>query len=407
MTVDKLLYKGGSIPVYAASMASTWVWAPALFVSSFMGYYYGLLGVAIFSIPNAFAIFLFGLFAYYVIKRKSDGVTFLDALSNASKPQRALHFAVGSVITICSTMVQLLGMHLLLVEWFDISQFTSASIISVISLIIVWYHGIKGSIISDYWKWIVTILCGIILSVSVFVSPDVSVSAIKIFDPKDFDYLILFGITATIGWWCAPFADQTFWQRAYSSEPKDIIKVFGWASVMFVFIPIFFGMVGMLAATIGTVEGWNITNALGTTWMGAVLGVAIFCALLSTLDSNLCAIQSLVETRFGWNGHVAMVILLIVATLIVSNVSMTIAGLFLLYGTIRACVAFPTIMIAFNRFNEKRLLIGTILSVIFGAGGYATAVYLGFSSPWIFTALALCLPLIGYQPKSKPQLLVE
>lgn len=404
---SQLLYRGGSVPVYAASMASTWVWAPALFVSSFMGYYYGLLGVAIFSIPNAFAIFLFGLFAYKVIHNAPQGVTFLNAISNASKAQQRVHFAVGSVITICSTMVQLLGMHLLLVEWLNVTQLMSASIISGISLIIVWFHGIKGSIISDYWKWLVTIICGIILVVSTFFEPNVSLETIKFFDPKDFDYLFTFGLTATVGWWCAPFADQTFWQRAYSSEPKDIVKVFGLASVMFVFIPILFGLVGLLTATTGVVNGWNITNALGTSWMGAILGIAIFCALLSTLDSNLCAIQSLVETRLGWNGHLAMVILLIVATLIVSNVSMTIAGLFLLYGTIRACVALPTVMIAFNRFNSTRLFIGTVLAIVFGAGGYALAVYLGFSMPWIFTALALLLPLLGYSRKKEPILLCE
>lgn len=40
--------------------ASTWIWAPALFVSSSVAYYYGLAGLAIFLIPNILCLILFG-----------------------------------------------------------------------------------------------------------------------------------------------------------------------------------------------------------------------------------------------------------------------------------------------------------------------------------------------------------
>ena len=310
MNLDKLLYKGGDPMVYAASMASTWIWAPAIFVAASMGYFYGWAGVALFSIPNALAILLFGIFASKVISVNPDGITFLNALESAPKPQRELHLGIGMVVTACSTIVQLLGMHLLLSTWFDIPIFVSALIVSVISLIIVWRHGLKGSIISDYWKWFVTVACGCVLVGFLLADPSVSLSRAKVFDPSDLGYLVSFGLTATIGWWCAPYADQTFWQRAYSCGKDNVLTVFGLASLMFVFVPILFGVVGLLSASTGIVEGWTVASAFGTSWLGIVLGAAVFCALLSTLDSNLCAVQSLAETEFGLDGRIAMLILL-------------------------------------------------------------------------------------------------
>lgn len=407
MNLDKLLYKGGDPMIYAASMASTWIWAPAIFVAASMGYFYGWAGVALFSIPNALAILFFGVFAAKAIRDNPNGVTFLNALETALKPQRELHLGIGLVVTACSTIVQLLGMHLLLSAWLDIPIIASALFVSAISLVIVWRHGLKGSIISDYWKWLVTVVCGGILVGFLLADPSVSFSHAKVFDPSDLGYLASFGLTATIGWWCAPYADQTFWQRAFSCGEDGVKFVFGLAALMFVFVPILFGMVGLLSASTGIVDGWTVASAFGTSWLGIVLGVAVFCALLSTLDSNLCAVQSIAETEFGFDGRIAMLILLGASSVIVSVVPMTIAGLFLLYGTIRTCAAVPTFLITFKRFDPNRLLIGSVLSVVLGAGGYAAASLIGFSQPWIFTVLALILPMIGYRTAPKQTILLE
>lgn len=407
MNLDKLLYRGGSDLEYAASMASTWIWAPAIFVAASMGYFYGWVGVALFSIPNALAIVFFGYFAAIVRWDVREGITFLNALESAPKSQRELHLGIGLIVTACSTIVQLLGMHLLLSTWFELPVLASALIVSGISLVIVWRHGLKGSIVSDYWKWIATVLCGIVLVGVLASDPSASLRDSKVFDPADLGYLIPFGLTATIGWWCAPYADQTFWQRAYSCDKERIVDVFASAALMFVIVPILFGLVGLLSASTGIVAGWTVASAFGTSWLGLVLGVAVFCSLLSTLDSNLCAVQSIAETEFNFDGRVAMLILLGFSVAIVSTVPMTIAGLFLLYGTIRTCAAIPTFLVVFDRFDPTRLFVGSVLSVIVGAGGYALAALFGFSQSWIFTVLALMLPFIGYSSKKQPEILLE
>ena len=396
-----ILYKDGTLFQYASSLAATWVWAPALYVSSSIGYYYGLVGLLVFVIPNVLCMILFGLVASYSRKQVYyQQYSFLDAIEKAGIKQQTVHTTVGLILLVCSSIVQLLGMHLLLTQWFDLSKFYSGLIICAISVGIVWKGRLKGSIVTDSWKYIVTAVVGLILVGYGLFDSSTVVGNIKIFDSKDTDYLIGFAITSSIGLLSAPYVDQTFWQRAYSVDRNNVVKTFLTGAMLFVIIPVCFGIVGLLYGTTNSVSNWSIADQFTGVW-GILLGAAIFCALLSTLDSNLCAVESLwVSCTGNYDEKVSRFSYLVLAgtaLVVFSLIDITITQLFLIYGTIRTCIALPTIMIVFKRFDKTRLFYGTLAAIVFGAGGYLVMSYLGSPYAYICTIGALLIPLIGFK----------
>ena len=396
-----LIYKGGSIWKYAASTASTWIWAPAVMVSASIGYYYGLTGLALFCIPNFLCLILFGYVSNYIINNnKLIDTSFLQLIKTCSIKQKNIHFIIGFILTICSTIVQLIAMNILMINWFNIPTIVSCLIVSIIAVSIIWKSGIKGSIITDFYKWIVIAISAIIILISIFFNiPDINIANVKIFELSDAEYLIGFGITTTLGLITSPYVDQTMWTRAFCCEKDKIVKMFWIAGLMFIVVPICFGLVGLFSATTGIVPGWNLTNAIGHNILGIILAIAIFCTLLSTIDSNICAIQNYVCTEFNFNHNqslFAIIIFLIICSFITNSISISLTSLFLIYGTIRTCGAMPTWLIALRKYNVNRLFVGTILALIFGAGGYIVLTLLGCNYAYICSILALLIPTIGY-----------
>lgn len=86
--MNNLIYQGDTLSRYAASTASTWIWAPALFVSSSVAYYYGLAGLAIFLIPNILCLILFGIISSYIINNEMANVSFLQLIDRCSTRQK-------------------------------------------------------------------------------------------------------------------------------------------------------------------------------------------------------------------------------------------------------------------------------------------------------------------------------
>ena len=105
---DFLLWKNANTFYYASSIAATWIWSPAIFVSSERAYFDGIWGYLMFLIPNILTLILFGYFANKV-RSKVDGVTLLDAVNSADKRQKYLHLLISLTVLIASSGVQILG----------------------------------------------------------------------------------------------------------------------------------------------------------------------------------------------------------------------------------------------------------------------------------------------------------
>ena len=385
---DFFLWKNGNIFSYAASIASTWIWAPAIFVASSKAYSDGMIGFLIFLIPNILTLVLFAFLAKKVRERR-DGFTLADVVDGACINQKRLHLLVSCIVLICSSCVQFIGLHLILSQWIVNSKLVSAILSSILALLMVGNSGIKGSIVTDTLKYVIMVVCGLVL----FFNTESTEAFIAGRSGKDFAELwTSFGLTTTIGLLSAPYVDQTFWQRVFSIDKEKVVKTFTLSAILFGLVPFIFGLIGFYQE--GNVANWGIEKVFNGGALGAVLAICVLSALLSTLDSNLCAISSIACKEFGLpfrGGQLCMVGLLILSGGMMVATNLTILDLFLIYGTIRTCIALPTILIILNKYSKSRLFLATLLTVIIAPVGFI----LGGENAYLFTILALLLPILG------------
>ena len=390
-----VLWRQGSTFQYAASIAATWVWAPAIFVASSMAYTSGIYGFLWFLIPNVLTLLLFG---YISSKIDTDGWNIGHVVSKAGLLQVWTHKWVSTILLMCSTVVQFIGIYTLVHGLFGFDKDITAIGISVIALAMVWFGGIKACIITDGFKYAIMVIVGIILACLCINNGTLNMWGNAA--PSFLDVTTNFGIISAIGLLSAPYADQTFWQRAYSIPKEKRFLTFSLAGAMFLIVPLLFGICGFMN---GNQTDWTLANAFDG-YTKYILFAGVLCALISTIDSNLCAFSSLYiddldDTYTHFVEKFFMLLLVCVSSIIFISTELTIVQLFLLYGTIRTCIAMPTIMTIFNRYSEylPYTTIGTVIGCSFG---YAYMSYYLNPYAWVMTVLALITPLLlAYEPK--------
>ncbi|MCW5213505.1 hypothetical protein VU04_11415, partial [Desulfobulbus sp. TB] len=113
-------------------------------------------------------------------------------------------------------------------------------------------------------------------------------------------------------------------------------------------------------------------------WMMIPVALMLLSGLVSTIDSNLCAVASIAghdwsnpkrnqaRTALG-RSRLSMVLLCCVALLIANLPGMKILYLFLFYGTLRASTLLPTIMTLLrDRTPEPNVFFGILCAILIG-----------------------------------------
>lgn len=400
---DELVYKGDTTQTYAMSMAATWICAPAIFVASSMAYYNGLYGFLWFLIPNVLTLLLFGYFAqYFVSSNSKDSFIGIPDLFVDNRRQSIIHSVVSAILLINSTCIQILGLHALLQIYFpDIYIGLSAIVVSLFCYIYTKCGGIKVCIISDKYKYLITLIICILLIILSCNTIDFSkVTIFGVNNPDFIDISLSFGIISAIGLMGAPYADSTFWQRVFSTDKRNVLKMFCQSGLYFMLVPLCFGIIGFLYTSTGFVEGWEITKAFeGNLLLSGSLSVAVFCVLVATLDSNLCAIHALSKRTMNVSSSMEMLLLLTIIFII--TFEPTIVQMFLIYGTTRCAVAIPTMLTICERYDKSRLFYSTIIALVVGVGGFVAMKLLNLPYGYVFTIFAFTFPLLGYSSSLK------
>lgn len=119
----------------ALSIAATWIWAPALFVSAEKAYLWGFKGLAWFLIPNILCLIIFMPFADEIRRLFPNGVTlsgFMENVYGSRKVGNVYRFQLGT-LSVLSTGVQLLAGGKILSVITGIPFFCMTVILSVIA----------------------------------------------------------------------------------------------------------------------------------------------------------------------------------------------------------------------------------------------------------------------------------
>ena len=350
----------------AMSIAATWIWAPALLTSAEKSYTQGWPGLFWFLAPNVICLLVFMPFAKKIREQMPEGVTVSGYMAERyrSKAVHGIYLFQLSALTVLSTAVQLLaGAKILAVVTGCPFRLLTVAL-ALIAFSYSQYSGIRASVLTDALQMFIMLGCCALL-ITLALRGNGTDSLVKglsgvtgeftrLLDKNGLTVLLGFGLPSAIGLLAAPFGDQCFWQRAFSIRKDKLSKAFQLGTLLFVMVPLSMGALGFIAAGSGFTAadpgmvGFELVQSIFPAWMMLPFLFMLISGLLSTVDSNLCAAASL-TSDFGSSMKAAkgaMLLALALAILIANIPGLTVTGLFLIYGALRATTMLPTILTA-------------------------------------------------------------
>lgn len=372
----------------ALSIASSWIWAPALFISSEKAYSHGIVGLFWFMVPNILCLIIFAPFALKIRKYMPEGVTISGYMNEMySKRVGKIYLIQMAIIALLSTVVQLVAGGMMFSTITGLPFWAITILFILITYSYSQFSGIKASIATDALQMIIMIIVCLVITIGCIVNGNIG--AVKnglggitgdfnnLFNKHGLEVFLSFGLSSTIGLLSGPFGDQLFWQRAFSIKKTQVKSAFIIGAFIFAIVPLLMGVIGFIAAGSGflanNVETVNlefISQNLPM-WMTYSFMFMLISGLMSTIDSNLCSIASLTNDIIdNFNikvSKISMIILSITAIIIANIPGMTVGKLFLIYGTVRASTLLTTILTLKGvKLTEKGVFYGVISSLVIG-----------------------------------------
>ncbi len=304
------------------SIAASWIWAGALFVSIQLAYQKGLAGIFWFTFPNIIALGIFVFLGPKIREKFNKGFTLPQYIHHKLKSDRVhklylVPFFAGQIIAVTfnifagGTVVSLLtGIPLIIIM----------PIIAFIALTYTLISGLEASIVTDVFQ-IILIISGIILIVPraiiaaggfIAVRGGLNgIEGISLFDPA---VAFSLGLVTSIGLISQTITDQQYWQRTFAIKKSHISKAFIFGAIIFAVVPISLSLLGFLGAN--PELGINLPADVDPSLIGvltivhllpvsiAILFVIILLGgLSSTIDSGIAATSSLWATDVAkYNG---------------------------------------------------------------------------------------------------------
>ena len=381
------------------SIAASWIWAPALFVSVQMAYQKGLAGIFWFTFPNIIALAIFAFFAPRIRNLRPEGYTLPQYIRYRLKSKKVhkIYLVPFIFYQIMAVSVQLFAGGSLIMLLTGIPVKIVIPILALIALTYTLISGIEASFITDF------VQMGMILGIGAVILPmflkasNGFASVVEGFggienigSMLDPGVAFSFGIVTSIGLISGAVSDQQYWQRSFSIKKNQLRKSFVFGALLFGIVPVAMSILGFVSANpaMGIVlpEGVDVSmvgvQAVAQflpTWALYLFTLMLLAGLSSTLDSGLVAASSLWVTdvvktnkkNVLKHGRIAMMLVTLVGMGVAFS-ALFIKGfglqhLWWIFNTTAACVLVPTILsLYWKRLSAKGVFLGVTVSSIVG-----------------------------------------
>lgn len=382
------------------SIASSWIWAPALFVSVQVAYQQGLAGIFWFTLPNVLALLIFAIFAPRIRSRLPEGYTFTQYIKYRLESERVHKVFLFPYFfyQLMAVVVQLFAGGSLLSLLTGIPLTTIMPILALIVLIYTLISGFQASIVTDFVQLGLIYLIGVIILPLAWHAAG-GVQAISaglhginnigsIFDPG---VAFSFGIVTSIGLIAGSISDQSNWQRAFAIKSGQVIKAFIFGSILFGIVPIALSTLGFLGANPAlhvqlpqgidaSMIGVQTVASLLPFWAVSLFVIMLLAGLSSALDAGLSAASSLWVTdvikskndnesvkaaRYSMVGITILGLLVSLAAVYIPNFGLK--QLWWIFNTIAACIMVPTVLsLYWDKLSERGVFWGVLVSFVVG-----------------------------------------
>lgn len=309
------LKAGSKVPwgIGAFSIAASWIWAPALFVSVQKSYELGLPGMFWFTFPNIIALVIFAWLAPKIRKRLPGGYTLPDWIRYRFQDERIhkIYLFIYFWYQVMAVTIQIFIGGLLINFFTGIPLNLVMVILIVIGLSYSLISGLRASIVTDFLQMIMIIGVGIIIIPWAVSAGGGWQSVVKGFgglahDTNIFNWGVVysFGIVTSIGLIAGSISDQQYWQRSFAIQKNHLIKSFIWGGILFGIVPLTLSILGFMGANpdLGIqmpqgvqlpMIGVAVVSKLLPAWASVLFIVMLMSGLSSTLDSGFAAGASL------------------------------------------------------------------------------------------------------------------
>jgi len=309
------LKAGSKVPwgIGSFSIAASWIWAPALFVSVQKSYELGLSGMFWFTFPNILALLIFAWLAPKIRKRLPGGYTLPDWIRYRFKDERIhkIYLFIYFWYQVMAVTIQIFVGGLLISFFTGIPLNYVMIILLLIGLSYSLISGLRASIITDFLQMLMIFGVGIIIIPWTISSGGGWETVEKGFgglanNSNIFNWGVVysFGIVSTIGLIAGAISDQQYWQRSFAIKKNHLVKSFVWGGILFGIVPLTLSVLGFMGANpdLGIkmpesvqlpMIGVAVVGKLLPTWAAVLFIIMLMSGLSSTLDSGFAAGASL------------------------------------------------------------------------------------------------------------------
>jgi len=392
----------------AVSIASTWIWAGAIFLSSEIAYKWGWPGLFYFSFMNILTLFLFAPFAQQIRNLTPQGFTWSSYLRERfSDRVQTVYLTAFLLFTICVLTFNVFAASKLIEILTGLDFLLGSIMLTVLALAYNFRKGLKATIITEVVKLGLVASTVLIVVPMMFMTTGGWENLIKGTSGISGNYHSLFGTTeawtlfVTYGLitmfsqWANPWADNSFHQRLFSIPEHKVFKTFCLATVMFAGIPLLIGSIGFMAAGHGiNVQGtaMQMINVIAIgqllpIWALMLFALAAFAAMVSIIDSQLTSLSSLLghdlhkRLKMTTDTVVFSRWLMVIAGIsvigLVNIPGFTLLYLIMIIAVVRISTLFPSLLSVMrpNWVNETGLFWGMLVGIAVGVPMYAYGAY--------------------------------
>lgn len=382
------------------SVAASWIWAPALFISVQLAYQKGLAGIFWFTFPNIIALAIFTFLAPRIRKRLPNGYTLPQYIKYRLQSERVhkVYLFPYFFYQLMAVTVQLFAGGALVSLLTGIPLTTIMPILAIIALVYTLISGLEASVVTDFFQMAMIVVIGAIILPLTWAAAggasaiSAGLSGIEgirnIFDPG---VAFSLGIVTSIGLISGAISDQQYWQRSFAIKRKHLVKAFIFGALLFGIVPIALSTLGFLAANpvlgVTLPEGIDVSMigvqtvaTLLPAWAVFLFVVMLLSGLSSTLDSGLSATSSLWVTdvikaktdnkaiRSARKAMIGIAILgLLVALAVVYIPKFGLFHLWWIFNTIAATVVIPTVLsLYWGKLDARGVFWGVLVAFVIG-----------------------------------------
>lgn len=381
----------------AITVATAWIWAPALFVASQKAYEQGLPGLFWFTFPNAMALVLFSFLASRIKKVFNYGFTLPEYIKiRFDKKMQIVYMIAVFVIQVYSVILQVTAALLLLNFITGIDKTILIMILGFIIVSLSLIKGFRSSLAIDVIKAAFIAVVGFVivpwtidrsggLSNIIQGIGGISGNFSNIFNMK---VALAFGIPISVSLLSGIVVDQQQWQRAFAMKSNIVRKSFLLGAVFFAFVPLLLGVLGFAAA------GSNVAIGAGQTQLAGVfliknylpqVGVYVFSfmVLAGLVAAGVAALSAagsvgaidllrlfkkdLSDKNTILISRITMIVILLIAISIALIPNIQLLYLMLLIGVFRAALMIPTILsLYWPKLSTNFTFSGIVLGMLMG-----------------------------------------